>query len=407
MSRILIWTSSYPPIMGGLQTVTSQLANELSAKGHDVLVLTNRNDKQHSEEEIHHEGRLKIKRVRHWSPYKMLPGLRGNLLHIIGKILFPVQRRKIWKMVDAFSPEVVNIHFPSSQLPYWNGEQASIRKSRLVISFHGHDVTQWFKTEDSFVSNELREELNETEKEILLRFKELLSRADAISTCSKWLMSLVHKYGIDLSGKECVPLYNAVSLERYQKHYEKPVKDRYIFAFGRLEYHKGFDLLIQAFNELPSNLRNGVKLIIGGEGIYRDVLTKQVKNNRDANDVIFTGRLSPEDVVKYVQNSELIVIPSRREPFGITVLEALASGKPVVTTNVGGLPEVGGGYASICNPTSEDLHKKIIKVLELKTRNIEIEKKANLKNYLEQFSLSNFVVAYEDLLTGNWRENGS
>src|SRR5262249_6683038 len=118
-----------------------------------------------------------------------------------------------------------------------------------------------------------------------------------------------------------------------------PHRRSYILAFGRLIYKKGFDLLLTAFAQIAPRYQE-VDLILAGEGEERDALRAQAQQSGLEGRVHFFGRATPEEVVRLLNGCLFVAVPSRIEPFGIVALEALAAGKRVLATRVGGLGEL-------------------------------------------------------------------
>lgn len=105
-----------------------------------------------------------------------------------------------------------------------------------------------------------------------------------------------------------------------------------------LEKHYGIDYLIKAF-ALLSKKHNNILLKIGGKGSEMDNLKDLVKELNIEDKVEFLGFLSKEDIVKNFNIFDIAVVPSLHESFGVSSIEAQATGTPVVVTNAGGLPE--------------------------------------------------------------------
>jgi glycosyltransferase involved in cell wall biosynthesis len=159
-------------------------------------------------------------------------------------------------------------------------------------------------------------------------------------------------------------IYNGVDLDRYA--HQEPcctLPDEYGFASGtpivgvvaRLEPEKGHATLLEAWRKVADRVPEA-RLLIVGEGSRRETLEEQAQSlgllgddcNGDAcvgtrharpgASVIFTGRR--DDVPAVVAALDVAVLPSYREAQGITILEAMALGRPVVASNVGGIPEM-------------------------------------------------------------------
>lgn len=146
-------------------------------------------------------------------------------------------------------------------------------------------------------------------------------------------------------------IYNAVDLEKIRKvrqntdsAYERkelniPENALIIGAVSRLRYEKGIDLLITAFGQIASQVPQ-LYLLIVGTGPDEEKLRKMTGETGFSSRIIFCGGVGWEAAMRQMALMDLVVVPSRFEGFGLTAAEALAMGKPVITTNVGGLPEV-------------------------------------------------------------------
>jgi glycosyltransferase involved in cell wall biosynthesis len=100
-------------------------------------------------------------------------------------------------------------------------------------------------------------------------------------------------------------------------------------ALGRLSYEKGFDILLRALDDLP-----GTPLLLGGDGPQAERL-RQLAGGRP---VTMLGRVA--DPAAFMGQIGIFVLPSRSEGLGLVLIEAMMAGRPVVATNVGGIPEV-------------------------------------------------------------------
>ena len=107
-----------------------------------------------------------------------------------------------------------------------------------------------------------------------------------------------------------------------------------ILFIGRLVYQKGPDLLIEAMKTV-SQAHPDAKLIVAGEGDMRRFLMERAKD-LPAN---FVGYVPDSEYIRLLNACDLVVIPSRNEPFGLVLLEAWSAEKSVVASNVGGLSE--------------------------------------------------------------------
>ena len=128
----------------------------------------------------------------------------------------------------------------------------------------------------------------------------------------------------------CFPLDPGVVKKRYGIHPLAPL----VFFIGRLVYQKGPDLLVDAIPRIL-NRRWDVQFIIAGKGEMR----RELEDRCRTLPVRFTGYISDEEYLQLLNACDLVVIPSRNEPFGLVLTEAWSAGRCVVATDVGGLSE--------------------------------------------------------------------
>jgi glycosyltransferase involved in cell wall biosynthesis len=150
-------------------------------------------------------------------------------------------------------------------------------------------------------------------------------------------------------GRDIVPISlirNGVDLQRYDdqepcctlhEEYGMEPGSKIVGVVARLEPEKGHPTLLEAW---PAVLRGvpDAYLLVVGEGSRRDALEAQARELRIAHRIVFTGRR--DDVPAVTAALDVAVLPSYREAQGLSILEALALSRPVVASNVGGIPEM-------------------------------------------------------------------
>lgn len=140
----------------------------------------------------------------------------------------------------------------------------------------------------------------------------------------------------------------------------------YILFIGRTEdSRKNLLTLIDAFSALKLDGKISQKLVIAGRhGAGSDILFRRVDELGLRDDVIFPGIVSDNDLVPLLSGARLFVYVSSFEGFGLPVLEAMACGVPVITSNVTSLPEVAGDAGYMVTPKSvKELSDAIMQIL--------------------------------------------
>jgi glycosyltransferase involved in cell wall biosynthesis len=140
-----------------------------------------------------------------------------------------------------------------------------------------------------------------------------------------------------------------------RRRYDLP--ERYVLFVGTLEPRKNVHTLLQAFaHVIAATPQDGLRLVIaGGEGWGGEDYLVAVEALRMHDYVRFTGFVEDDDLPDLYRGALLFVYPSLYEGFGLPVLEAMACGTPVITSNCTSLPEVAGDAALLVDPTQPEL----------------------------------------------------
>jgi glycogen(starch) synthase len=168
----------------------------------------------------------------------------------------------------------------------------------------------------------------------------LVSEAERVITCSAFMREQVSaSLGADPQRMDVIP--NEVDLELFSEEgrpSEKSGRPTILFA-GRLEYEKGVQTLLEAMPDIERELP-GVELIVAGNGTYRPELERVAQELELDGSVRFQGFAEETRLRTLYREADVAVVPSLYEPFGLVVLEAMASGTPVVAAETGGLREI-------------------------------------------------------------------
>lgn len=129
--------------------------------------------------------------------------------------------------------------------------------------------------------------------------------------------------------------------------------------------HKNYERLLQAFKIVKARHKELKLVLIGARDYGHDIIKKKIEELGLTGEVVFLGWLPFEDIPVIYSAADLFVFPSLHEGFGIPVLEAMASGVPVVCSNIEPLDEVAGGAARLVDPSdSESIAEGMREVLE-------------------------------------------
>ena len=175
-----------------------------------------------------------------------------------------------------------------------------------------------------------------------------LKNCDKTITVSEDLAENVRSYGLNedklvilknaVDTKLFKPSSNGTNLQLRSKYGIKE-KDILILFVGYLDVFKGIFEILEAFHNIKKANKN-VKLLIVGTGPQERDMKRKVLELNLKRFVFFTGGLNHHDLPGYYQEADIFVLPSYTEGLPLSILEAMSCGLPIITTNVGGIPEI-------------------------------------------------------------------
>lgn len=236
------------------------------------------------------------------------------------KIVYLKAVKKVKTIIKEFKPEIVHAHYASS----YGLIGALSGFHPLIISMWGSDI---FRFPNYSI-------LHKT----ILKFN--LSRADKLLSTSYKMKSEAKKYTI----KDIVVTPFGVDVNRFKPKIVNSIFEQDEIIIGTiktLENIYGIEYLIKAFQIVKNKLpQKRIKLLLVGEGTQRKRFEELAAELNLLSDIIFTGYINHNEVENYHNMLDIYVAVSLQESFGVAVLEASACAKPVIVSNVGGLPEV-------------------------------------------------------------------
>lgn len=322
----------YPPHIGGVSSHTYLLSRELVKRGDQVYVLTY----PHTD-------------VKDIDGVKVETAFAPNIKGLRGLFFFISSFFKLTNMVRRFNIELIHAHFllPPGLIGVCVG---SLLGKKTAVTAHGSDLMIQAK------NPVLRS---------LIKF--VLKKADYVLVVNQTLKDKVLELGINPDKVYITP--NAVDVEKFNpKKKELPsdmniIHDKPMILFvGNLVFQKGVKFLLEAKKLMKSD----VKLVVVGDGPLRHELEMKVQDD-NIQDVFFAG--ARRDVEQIMPSADIFVLPSISEGLPITILEAMASGLPVVATNVGGISEVMNKQVGLMVKASSptELASAMDKILENET----------------------------------------
>ncbi len=250
----------------------------------------------------------------------------------VKKVKYVSVYKRIRKIAAEFKPDLVHAHYATS----YGLIGTFLNHKRFLISVWGEDVFSFPK--ESAIKKYL--------------FKRNLRKAKGIFSTSK----VMAKEAMLYTNKDVHVVPFGVDMKVFKhKTVERDENKIIVGIVKTLEDKYGISYLIDAFNVLlKRDDSQQYELLIVGKGSKEEALKKQVSDLGINDNVTFTGAVPHDAVPDYFNKMDIVVVPSVKsgESFGVAAVEASACEKPVVVSNIGGLPEVvvEGETGLICPP---------------------------------------------------------
>lgn len=390
----------YPDIRGGIGKFVYILARETAKFGHQVHVITLTRD---NIESVNFEENVWVHRIGvNKYPKSLLEydTVNDNFNENRMNTLYS-HYEEILKINKKCKVDIV-------QTPIWDslGFYALFdSRFNLVVTLHTSMKTIF---EGVYHINEEVEFHIEVEEYLLNKSKFIVSNSKAIEK------QYNQYYNDACEGKTFLIPHGLEDMRKFVKN-NKKLSDNSdnieILFVGRLEYRKGIDIIFECIPYICKKYNNVIFRFCGDNTInmpnseknYKDYFLS--KYNEFSERVIFEGYISDEELIDRYSNCDIFIAPSRFESFGLIFLEAMIFSKPVIGTNIGGIPEVvenGVSGILIENENSEDLKNALIKLIENKDIRESMGKNGR-RIYEEKFTAeimaNKFIDYYKNILS--------
>jgi glycosyltransferase involved in cell wall biosynthesis len=332
MTKVCFISPEYLPLSGGTGAYVYYLSTELLKHGNSIYIVTGYDES-------------KDLRINEQFQVFFLKTLR---IPVIKSFLFAGEAsRKISQLRHNSSVDIIHVNLPlvpSFAVPKGFGKA-------LISTVH----STW-KGEAEAIKGEPYTRLNSNEKFMvnfnwLLRIFEnqMLERSNRIIAVSEYTKRELAKF-YKLDQDKINVIHNGVAVDKF-----KPTDDKrqakaelgfstdkpIILSVGRLYARKGLFTLIESMPAVVKKFKNA-KFVISGKGLANDMkkLVEHAAKLRVKDNIIFTGYFPDEKLPRLYQAADVFAFSTFYENLPFAILEALSSGLPVVTTNVGGIPEM-------------------------------------------------------------------
>lgn len=380
MSKIVHFGKYYPPDAGGIESVTSSLAQGAVSAGHDVSVVCFK--KSAAEDN------------------SVINGVRVFRLPIARLVASqPLGMRYLFACVNAArGADLVHLHVPNML-----GALSALfigRKTRVLVHWHADVINKGW----------LGRLLRPLEVALLKRADCIVATSQVYAHASPMLSQFESKVtivpiGVTDARKHAGSSDTACTEAKIPAELSRTLAGRkVILAVGRLVPYKGFDVLIEA----AKRLRDDVVVVIVGGGPLQSSLAAAIREASAEDRVILAGRLSDGALHALFAKASIYCMPSvtRAEAFGVVLLEAMAYGLPIVATDIpgSGVPWVNQQGVSGINvpvndaPALADACNRILGSDQDRTRFSEGARRRFMMEFTEEVSVKRMMAAYDRLV---------
>ena len=296
----------FPPHVGGVGVHIHTLSKKLVEMGHEVYVITYPHKEIKDIDGIHVIGTKGLN----------IPGVRG--------LMFKKNAKKaLENLLEKEDIDIIHVHylFPAGAAAVEVGKERGIK---TYVTAHGSDMFELYKNQPLMRST----------------VRNVLKDADGVFAVSNALRHEIIATGVVGIADKTKLSWNSVDIDKFSNKNDDSFKkefkleDKPIVLFvGNLIKRKNVDSLLEAKKIAHSDYY----LVVVGDGPLYKKLTKKVEDD-NIHDVIFTG--ARDDVENIIPSCDVLILPSFSESFGLVLIEALACGKPVIGSDVGGITEI-------------------------------------------------------------------
>lgn len=309
--KILVVSHEFPPIGGGGANACYFLTKGFAERGHQITLVT-ASYQRLPEEEVNNGVHIirvnALRRHREHCSFK-------EMLSYLMKALPLAERLYKTKKFDLC---LCFFGIPSGPIGYILKKKY---KLPYIIRFGGGDVPGFQKR------------FTKVYKLIGPAIKVIWKNADVLIANSQELTDMALDF---YNKRDFQIIYNGVDTETFYPKKKKIDKEFKILFASRLIERKGLQYVIPQLKKIQQSVDKKVKLIVVGDGPYRDELESLVKQYNAQEIVRFEGQKNREEMLSYYQNADLFILPSNNEGMPNVVLEAMACGLPIVMTPCGG-----------------------------------------------------------------------
>ena len=358
--KVFFWCDAFRPNIGGVEELAWQFLRAMNERGHQFAVITHRDDDTLPAVTVERDIRI----------YR-LPFRRAVADRNAAQLL--ALRKEAMRIAIAVQPDLVHLYFTGYSAAFLIPIVKALNSPTLVTLHNDTDV----QTNESTIAG--------------------------VMNCADWVVGCSHSVFESIPSQFRCPenkisvIHNGVrapTVAPTQPNADKP----YLLCARRLVYDKGVDVAIAMMTHVHTQFPN-IRLLIAGSGPERARLEQQAAESGLTQIIEFLGPVSAQDMPHLIRQATLVLLPSRREGLPLSALEAAWLERPIVGTQVGGIPEfVIHEHNGLLVPSGDSLAlaNAVCELLAHPQRLAEMGHAA-LKRVERHFSWERHVAQYDNL----------
>lgn len=376
---------------GGAEIGILELKNGFEKKGHIVKILSSDIQKG---DKLERFNDFEFKAIKPSNPFKILLNLFN-----------PYAYFKFKKILKEYNPDIVHLHTMQHISP---SILFALKKTPAVITIHGPEVflkslSLWTLLPNHFNGQEFSYKNLNIEGKLHYFYHVYIQRyVYKIGFKNIDLFIGISSFITELTKNEYSPVVNINNFVTLLNYKEIKFNNNLLFI-GRIEKVKGIDYLIKAMPKIIEKFPD-TKLTIAGTGGYFEELKNLIKILKLEKNILIVGKVSHKNIEKLFHKTSIVIVPSTwPEAFGKVGVEAMSTGRPVIATKIGGIPEWldnnKTGYL-INTRNSDEIANKTIKLLSNRKLLKRFGKNARLKakNYSVEKHILGLQKAYQSII---------
>jgi len=357
------------PTYGGSGIVATELGKELADRGHEVHFISYAPPLRLSQGQSNthfHEVQVTTYPLFDHSPYALALAV------------------KMAEVAEMYALDLLHCHYaiPHSVSAYLAKSMLHPKRLPVVTTLHGTDITL-VGQDPSYLP--------------ITRFS--IEKSDGITAVSRYLRDATYRtFGIE---KEIAVIYNFVNCDIYQPSTNSELRRSFAPRGEKIVIHVSnfrpvkrtpdvVDVFARVRRELPA------VLLMVGDGPERSAAERAARENKVEREVRFLGK--QDNIGDLIATSDLLLLPSENESFGLVALEAMACEVPVIASRVGGIPEVlTDGEDGFLVPPGDTaaMAQHAVEILSDDSRRIEMGKRGR-QNARKRFCANDVIKEYEN-----------